>query len=792
MKTAYELLKKYVDIKNNPEDLAEKLTMIGPEVEGIEKYSGEFEKVVVGEISVKAQHPNADKLSLCQVNVGLETVSIVCGAKNHQQGDKVAVALVGAELPGGFKIKKAKLRGELSVGMICSKSELGLEEKSDGVWILSPDAKVGESINSYLPKVDYIYDISLTSNRSDCLSTLGIAREVAMIERKVISYPSINITENGSIDKADISIEDADLCPRYTARIIKGVQVKESPEWMQEALIKYGSRPINNIVDITNYVLFEFGHPLHSFDYNRLDGHKIIARRAKKGEKITTLDGSERELDEQMLVIADANKAVAVAGVMGGENSEVYEDTVDILLEAAYFHPASIRKTAKKLGLRTEASHRFERDMDPENTLKALDYATSLILELAGGQCSELTDNYAKEIPLSTVPLRRSFLDQLLGFKIDTNQLEEILTSLNFKYEKNAEDYTITFPSYRRDCSREVDAVEEIIRVYGYDKLPESVIPAPLTLENFDTSIRFEDIIRDSLVGMGLTEAYNFSFMSPKAVEVYNLLNEDEVIHLKNPLTYDYTAMRTNLFSSLSNNLKNNNEKSHFDIALFEIGRAFSKKNEDLFERKKLGIILSGNITAVNWASKNNKFDFYYLKGIVDELLTVLKIDDIDYTRTEIAFLHPGKIAEIKVGGETIGYLGEVHPEVKEELGLKEDSLYAELDVYLLEELDKRKVEYKAISKFPASLKEIAFIVDESLEAREIEKIIWDESKLIQAVNVYDVYKGKPIAEGKKSIGFSFLLQSVERTLTDEEIATIMNSIINKANSRLGAQLREG
>jgi len=793
MRTSWRLLNKYIKIHKDIKDFADCLTRQGLEVEGIEKIGVSVDQVVVGKILKKDKHPDADKLTVCQVDVGNETLQIVCGAKNHQEGNKVVVSLVGSTLPNGLKIKKAKLRGVESSGMICSKTELGLEKESDGVWILSEDAQIGAPISQYLPEEDTIFHIAITANRSDCLSTLGIAREAGIIEEKNITYPEINLIEDKSLSKPDITITDTENCKRYASRIIKGVKVKESPVWLQEALLKYGARPINNMVDITNFVMFELGQPLHAFDYHKLENQKIIVRKGAKGEKLKALDGKDYELDESMLVIADAKKPVAIAGVMGGANSEVDDNTVDILLESAYFYPGTVRRTSKKLGLKSESSYRFERDIDPENTDRALDMAASLMAELGGtGKISEKTDLYPGNKIEPWIKVRKEFIKQILGFEIPSKTIENLFKLLEFSFKNEGEDYLIQFPPFRRDCSREIDAVEELIRTYGYEKLPETIYPIRFSVENFEAKERTEDKIRNFLVHLSLTEAMNFTFAKRGDLVKINPLEESKIITIKNPLSADYDSLRNSIFYSLMGNLKNNNENGNTDVSLFEIGNIFSQNQDKISEDKKLGIIQSGYIMTPNWAGGKEKVSFYHLKGLLEELFDVLKIKEIRFEKDSVSFLHPGKTASFYLGSKKIGLIGEVHPDMVELYDLKETPVYAELE--LNEILNERKeiIRFKKISKYQAVEREISFIMSKDSEAGKILGLIQNESPLVISASIKDIYSGKPIPEDKRSISYSFVLQSDERTLTDEEIKKIMDSIIKKSSVQFGASLREG
>lgn len=790
MRTSYGLLRKYIDLQMDCQTLARKLTMNGLEVEAIENFGQKINNVVVGEIITREKHSNADNLTVCKVNVGSKEVNIVCGAKNHQAGDKVPVAMIGAILPNGLEIKKAKLRGVESEGMICSKTELGLEKSSEGVWILDQGAKVGESINTYLPKEDYIFHVAITANRSDCLSNIGIAREAGIAEGKNIRYPETQIAEDRSIEKPDVTINDPDLCLRYSGRIVRDVKVGESPEWLKEALTKYGARPINKIVDITNYVMFELGQPMHAFDLNKLSGKRIIARRAKTGEKIKTLDSKEYELNSNMLVIADTDKAVAIAGVMGGANSEVDENTTDILLESAFFSAVSVRKTAKKLGIKTESSYRFEREIDPDATVMALDFAASLVSELCGGKISPFNDVYPKNIPKAFVTVRKSFVDRVLGFSIDIKEIERIFQLLEFSYKREGETFNVTFPSFRRDCTREIDVVEEIVRAYGYENIPETMRPI-LTIEgNFSSRERSEDVVKKLMSGFGFNEAYNFAFMNHEQFK--SVLNPDEMFTIRNPFSMEFDALRTSLFPSLINNLKTNNERSNFDVSLFEVGKVFKNVSGAFSESKNLGILLSGKVGIANWISKPETADFYYMKGIVEEFFKALKKSGkISYQADSYPYLHPGKTASILLNNEKIGYFGELHPDLVFQYDLKENAYFAEINLDQLDLAGEQRITCSRVSKYPAVERDLAFVVDRPLEAGKISEIILSQSKLVKSVKVADVYTGKPIPEGKKSVAFSFIIQSDEKTLTDEEIRGIMNGIIEQAKNKTGASLRE-
>lgn len=785
MRVSYNIIKKYVDIKEDPYKLAEKLTHNGLEVEKIEEYSFEPNKFIVGQILKIEKHPNADKLTLCTVDIGEKTLKIICGAKNHKENDKVVVALEGAKLPNGLEIKKTKLRGIESEGMLCSKSELALEEKSEGIWILDKDIKVGSDIKKIIPEKDYIFHISITSNRSDCLCAIGIAREAGIIEGKNIEYPKYKIIENKNIEKPDITIQNSRSCHRYVSRIIKNVKVTESPDWLKEELIKMGSKPINNIVDITNYIMLHLGHPMHAFDYDKLDGKKIIVRNAKKGEKITGLDGKEYELYDDILIISDSNKPVAIAGVIGGENSKVDEKTTNILLESAYFIPKAVRNSSKKLGIKTDSSYRFERDMDPDNTIKALNYATYLIQEITGAEVSEITDVYPLKNEERTVDLKTEFINNTLGFEIKTEDIEKIFKLLEFNFKKTDDGYNVTFPTFRRDCYRDIDAVEEIIRVYGYSNIKETIRPIRLDYESFTSKLPIDYKIREILSNSGLYEAYNFSFASPEEVKRFNLLKEENIITIRNPISPYYSTMRTSMAPGLFNNLNTNIDKGNQNILFFEIGKIFYKDKEEIKEEKRLGIIGTG-LLYKNWLGEE-KIDFYLLKGIIDKLLSSLNISSEYKSTDNINFLHPYKTANILHKDYVLGFIGEINPYISGEKTI----VYAEINLEIIREIisSQKKLEYREISKYPAVRKELSFVMDKNVNA----SIVIDEIKknqLVQSVDVLDVYTSSKIGENKKSVTFSFVLQALDHTFTDEEINSIMKKVIDEV-AKKGIALRD-
>ena len=794
MLISLDWLKMYVDIEENINDLEHALTMIGQEVEAIEEQGEGLNSVVVGKVVELGQHPEADKLTLCKVNVGEEELQIVCGATNHKLGDKVAVAKVGAVLGGNFKIKKSKIRGVESFGMMCSGKELGISEENDGILILDSEAIVGMNLKEYMELNDVVFELEITPNRPDCLSHIGIAREVAAYYDRDVKYPEINLVESSEkIDgKIEVEIEDRELCKRYASRIIKGVEIKESPAWLVKRLASVGIRSINNIVDVTNFILMETGHPMHAFDYSKIDGNKIVVRKAKKDEKITTLDGVERELKEGILVIADENKVVAVAGIMGGANSEVSKETTDILLEVAYFTPENIRRTSKEMILSSDSAYRFERGIDIEDTEYVIDRAAELIKSIAGGDvlCGKVDVKVENSVQ-NSILFNICRLNKFLGKDIPEERVVKIFENLEFGVEKlDVEEFKITPPFYRGDIERAADLYEEVLRMYGFDnieaKMPEENIESGKVDENMANVEKYKSY----LVEMGLQEVINYSFIPENATTNLNM-GEVETVKLINPINEDMVVMRPTLIHSLVVNMRDNFNKNIFDLKLFEVSRVFEKtENPQPNEVVKIGIAIGGRERKNLWDAKPENYDFYDIKAYVEKTLELSGISSYKLDRTNNLTFHPGRGADIFIGRDIIGSFGELHPDVAESYSLKEKAYVAELDMAKILKYVKKKNSYKRIAKYPAVNRDLAFVLSEDKLVGNMVSDIAKQSPLIESVELFDVYKGERLEAGLQSAAVNILMRSDKGTLNDEDVNKVMDKIFKVVEKNYGGKLR--
>jgi len=795
MKVPLNWLKDYVDIKVSPKEFAEAMTMSGSKVEGIEVQGEEISNVVVGKILSLEKHPDADRLQVAKVDVGEEVIQIVTGARNISVGDFIPVALHGSTLPGGVKIRKGKLRGVESNGMMCSIQELGLtkndypEAAEDGIFILKEGLPLGKDIKEVLGLNDSVVEFEITSNRPDCFSMVGIAREAAVTLGSKFKKPEIKVKEEGDEAEkyATIEIRDKDLCPRYAARIVKDVKVGPSPEWMRQRLRAAGVRPINNIVDITNYVMLELGQPMHAFDLEYLHGSKIIVRRAYDGEVIKTLDDQERRLDSSMLVIADADRAVAVAGVMGGANSEITEKTRTILLESANFHGISVRLTAKKLGLRTEASGRFEKGLDVENVITAVNRAAQLIEEMGAGKvCKGIIDCYANKPEPRVIKFRPDRINALLGTSIKAEDMIKIFKDLEFEVDEK--NMLIKVPSFRPDVEREADLAEEVARFYGYNNIEATLLAGKAsTLGRKTFKQKIEDEIKNTMIACGLSETYTYSFTSPKVFDMINLPADSELrraVVITNPLGEDYSIMRTTTIPDMLEVLSRNYNRRIEEAKLFELSYVYLPKELPIAklpeEKMVLTVGMYGNV------------DFYDLKGVVEELVKVLKIDNYDFEpEKDNPTFHPGRTARLLINGDKVGILGEIHPEVTEKFEGPERTYLAVIDVKPLVENARMNSEYKPLPKFPAVTRDIAMLVKDEIMVKQIEDIIKRQSgKILEDVRLFDVYKGKQVPEGMKSVAYSITFRAEDRTLKDEEVNKVMEKILEGLKNDVGAQLR--
>lgn len=801
MNVTYSWLKEFVDFDLTSDHLAEVLTMLGLEVEGMQKLGSGMDDVVVAVVEEKRQHPNADKLSLCKVNSGDEVLDIVCGARNFSVGDTVALARIGAVLPGDFKIKRSKIRGEESFGMLCSEKELGLADESDGIMILPSGLPLGQPVFQALGLKDTLYEVGLTPNRADCLSVIGIAREIAAKLGKSINCPAIEIKEGPEKigDKINVTVEDTELCPRYSARYISGCRISPSPSWLVKRLNAVGIRSINNVVDVTNLVMMELGQPLHAFDCKLLAGQRIVVRRAIDGELFTTLDSQQRTLTANDLVICDGDGPVALAGVMGGENSEISPETTNVLLESAVFKPAAIRSTSKRLGLHTESSHRFERGIDVGGTLRALDRAAALIAELAGGEvASGVIDEYPGKTEPKAIILRPERANALIGIALSTAEIISILSNLFFSVRELSDgNLEVVAPSYRVDIEREIDLVEEIARLNGFDKIPTTMPCSGVKTDLATPSQVIERAIRNMLVANGMTEIINYSFTSFDASDKLMLPEDDprrSVIRLTNPLIEEQSVMRTSLLPGVLEALARNMNFRSLDLRLFEIRRVYFSGTGDEMPHEPLFVTgaLTGARERLGWCHTTDAVDFYDVKGIVENIFELLHITGVKWVLDNPeTYYHPGKSCCIMIGRDRIGSLGEIHPTVQETFGLEKPVFSFELELDKLVKYSRRKAAIFVPSRFPDSSRDIALLVpEETASERVIECINGVKAREIEQVDIFDVYRGTGIPEGYKSVAVRVRYRSYERTLLDDEIIAIHGKIIDALVNKLKVSIR--
>ncbi len=799
MKIPLKWLQEYVDITQSPVDLANRLTMAGIEAKGIQAIGGSWENIVVGQIIAIDPHPNADRLSLPTIDLGTEQPTVVCGAPNLKVGDKVAFAPVGAQLIDGhsgqvFHLESAKIRGVVSSGMVCSERELGISDSHEGIMILPAEAPVGAPLADYLG--DVILDLDITPNRPDCLSIMGIAREVAALDGQILPPPTIEYEETTlSIDQqVSVEITAPDLCPRYCASLITGVKVAESPGWMQQRLLKCGMRPINNIVDITNYVMLEYGQPLHAFDYQQIKGKKVIVRRVTNTKTIVTLDGEERLLSEDMLVIADEEQPVAIAGVMGGAESEVTPETTSILLEAASFNPASIHYTGRILCLPSEACMRFERGISPELTIPALRRATQLIMQLAGGKAAKgLVDVYPGKQEREPILLSTRQVKRLLGVEFSLDQIVAALVSLSFECKAaSASEVRVTAPYWRSDIHQTADLIEEVARIIGYDKIPTTMLSQSLPRQNPEPIISLKQKVRHSLIGYGFQEVITYSLTS---LEMLNKLlpesHSPEPIPLRiaNPMTIEQEYLRPNLRATLLAVLSTNRRYEDGGIELFELGRVYIPQPENLPDELEVMCgILSGSRLEKSWHGGDDLFDFYDVKGVVESLLSQLGVES-SFEESGDESLHPIKQAAIVIGDSRLGVIGELHPKVSQAFDISEPVYLFEIELTALLPFTTGHKTFQPISRFPSIVRDVAVVIDAGVTHQQVQDII-KSFPLVNRVTLFDVYAGNQVPPGKKSLAYSIAFQSPTHTLTDEEVNQVQQQILNKLSGELGATLR--
>lgn len=781
MKVPLSWINDYVDIKDiSPDRYAEALTMSGSKVEGVESIGENIINVVTGRILKIEPHPNADKLVVCRVDVGDEVLQIITGAQNMKEGDYVAVAKDGATLPGG-RIKKGKLRGVESCGMMCSEDELGLqEERSGGIMVWQKETPLGIDIRDYLGLNESIVEFEITSNRPDCLSVIGLARETAATFDRPLTVKAPVVRESGSIeDYIRVEVENQKLCPRYSCRVVRNVKIKPSPEWMRQRLENSGIRAINNIVDITNYVMLEYGQPMHAFDLRTIEGGKIVVRTAVDGETMKTLDGQEHILDSDTLVIADAKKPVALAGVMGGENSEIQEDTVNIVFESANFDAMAVRRAAKRSGLRTESSARFEKGLDVNNTVPALQRACELVCELGAGEIvGGIIDICAPIAPNRVIPLNVDYINGFLGTNIDKGFMVYALESLGFRVDNDE----ITVPSYRADVEGEADIAEEIARIYGYNKINSTLYSGAATLGGKNEKQLAEDLVRNTLTSLGFYETITYSIVNPK---IYDKLctEQDDYFKILNPLGEELSIMRTNAIGSALEALSVNYRQRVEEALLFELATTYHKGGEKGLAIEKQHIVVS---------AYGNDVDFYDIKGAVEQLFEAFGITKYDISpETSNPVFHSGQTARIDLRKQYAAVVGRIHPLVQKNFEIGRPCFAAVIDFDMLLKCKNTDKKFSHLPKYPAVARDIAIIVPDEVYVRQIEDI-FNKSKnsILENYSLFDVYKGKQIKEGCKSIAYSLTFRAPDRTLKDEEVDAVLNDILKNLKEKLGAELR--
>jgi len=790
-------LKEYVDINGiDSKTLADELTLSGSHVESIISLDRDIDRVVVGRVEKLKKHENADNLSVVEVNVGNEILQIVTGAKNLKEGDYVPVALVGAKLPGGIRIDKVNFRGVESFGMLCSLKELGYEDsvipkyQRDGIFVFDKEYPLGTDVKEILGLYGDIIEFEITPNRPDCLSILGMARETAATFNRQLKLPEIKVTDEVDDIKNYVeSVEvDEELCNRYYVRIIKNINIKESPLWLQNRLMESGVRPINNIVDITNYVMLELGQPLHAFDYDKLKNKKIVVRKAQSGEKMTTLDGVERSLSDSNLLITDGENILGIAGVMGGFDSEVTDNTSTVLLESANFNARSIRLTAKELNLRTEASSRYEKGIDPNLCETAAERVCQLVEEIGAGKVVKgIIDVYPNRREEKTIVLRPEKANGLLGIDLTVDNMISYLERLGIKSVKNGEVINATIPTYRLDLEIEADLIEEIGRLYGFHNVPSTPLEGVLTRGEKSYERVVADRVKSVLQGLGFNETMTYSFISPKAYDRIKVEKDSPLrryIEIMNPLGEDYSVMRTTIIPNMMDLLVRNYNYGVKECYAYELGNIFIPKQLPLkelpLEKKMLTIGMYGNV------------DFYDLKETVEILFERLGIEDVEYLpeKDNLTF-HPNRTAKIIKDNEQIGILGEVHIDVMENYGVDMRVYLADLDFDIIVKKTNLKKTYKPLPKYPAMERDIAVVVDEDILIGDLEKAILKEGQgLIEKLELFDVYTGEQVPEGKKSVAFSITFRSPDRTLVDDEVNEIQDNIIKELEDKFGAKLR--
>lgn len=810
MQVSIKWLKDYIDFTETPEQLADKLTMAGIPVENVVDPGEGLEKVVTGRIEKLEPHQNSDHLQICTMNVGLaENIIIVTGAQNVAEGQVVPVAMVGAHLPNGMKISKGKLRGVASNGMLCSAQELKLdleklpEEQKTGIFILPSDTPVGIPAKDVLGLNDVVLEFELTANRADCFSVFGLVREIAAITGNKPHFPEIKVNEDDNTKLNDIfsvEIADPDLCSRFSTRMLKNVKIGPSPEWMQQRLEGAGIRSINNVVDVTNFVMIELGHPMHAYDYDKITGKKLIARRAIEGEELHTLDDTSRKAKGEMLVIADSEKAAGLAGIMGGFETEITDTTTTVVLESADFYGPCIRRTARACGLSSEASGRFERGVDSETTIKALDRAAQLLQEMgACTVCEGIVDVYPNPKQANYVTFTPEQINNHLGINIAKDVMLNIITSVGFDVTKDENDeITVKVPSWRNDVTCMADISEEIARLHGFDKI-KSTLPNGVSMQGTQSAKQtFIDKVKASLSSQGLYETISFALTNEETFNKLNIPQDSplrKAVPIMNPLSDEYPLVRTTLLSSIFDNLARNLARKNDDVALFEVGSVFFPKALPVTELPDEVVKIAGAITgrrnAQGWNQTNDMVDFYDAKGIIEELLANLRVTRYTVEAGTHYAMHPGKTALFKKGRDVIATVGEVHPAVLSAYGITKPVYIFELDATIVMKYMAKDLKYKALPKYPATSRDLAMLVDVDVNAADIEKAMTKAAgQNLTQITLFDVYTGKQVEEGQKSLAFSLTFQSNDKTLTDAEIDPAIEKIVAKLQKDFNANLR--
>ena len=798
MKFSEKWLRELVNPAIDTQGVVDQITMAGLEVDEVEPAAKDFSGVVVGEILTAEQHPNADKLQVCQVTDGKEEYQVVCGAPNARAGLKTAFATIGAVLPTPdgkeFKIKKAKLRQVESFGMLCAEDELGISDSHGGIMELAADAPVGSCIREYLNLDDQVIDVDLTPNRGDCLSITGLAREVGVLNKAPVTFVADNVTPAVIDDTFSVELQAPVDCPRYVGRILRNINPQaETPLWMQQKLERSGVRSIDPVVDVTNYVLLELGQPMHAFDLNKLSGN-ICVRRAEQGEELSLLDGQAITLNSDTLVIADTNGPVAMAGIMGGEPTSVTTETKDIFLESAFFNPISIAGRARSYGLHTDSSHRFERGVDWQLQTKAINRATELLLDIVGGEAGPVTESVnADELPSDRqVYLRQSKVNSMLAFEMPAAEIEEILTRLGLGVEKTSTEgeWHIEVPSYRFDIAIEVDLIEELARVYGYNNLPVRTPTASMPLKPNDETLVTIQNVRRALTAMGYQEAITYSFIEAGLQKQFD--DQYEAIALANPISAEMAVMRTSIWPGLVKALQYNQNRQQSRVRLFESGQRFLPTGgSDIIQEDVVAGVITGERDPEGWSAGKDSVDFFDIKGDLENLLALGGAsDEFEFVADRHVALHPGQTARIERNGQPIGFVGALHPNLIKELGLNGSVYLFEVNQASL--CQGKLPRYQEISKFPESRRDLAIIVDENVPFDSIRQLAKKQAgEFIKEITLFDVYQGQGIETGRKSLAVGLTWQHPSRTLNDEEINNAIDSVVSALASELSASLRE-